>query len=245
MQVIGDLATGVNTGLTYVLNGFLFLLYWLVGFLPGILSLLCGFFLVLSADREVQNRANYRPVREGTYGNVQPVPTGQPVSQGVLGDLRKPHTSQIITIIALVLWMIAQTGMAQPVPWIGTVMWIVGILIILAMPGDRKIDTLWFVKTLIAIYAVLVIGSRLYLAYTAQLSAEQWATVIGTTTEGATTVIANTRGNVTTMIMWALWFVAPLGYFSLLIQKLTVNPVALLNPLAGANDVLKQLRNRN
>lgn len=245
MQFIGELSVLVTNSLIYVLNGFLFVLYWLVGIMPAVLSILCALFLVVSADREVQNRANYRPVREGSYGNVQPVPIGQPISQGILVDLRKPHTSQIITIIALVLWMIAQTGMAQPVPWIGAVMWIAGILIILAMPGDRKIDTLWFVKTLIAIYAVLVIGSRLYLAYTAQLSAEQWATVIGTTTEGATTVIANTRGNVTTMIMWALWFVAPLGYFSLLIQKLTVNPVALLNPLAGANDVLKQLRIRN
>jgi hypothetical protein len=244
MQVIGNLSTVVNTGLTYVLNGFLFLLYWLVGFLPGILSLLCGVFLMLSVDREVQNRANYRPFREGSYGNVQPISTST-TSQGIFGDLRKPHTAQIITLIVLALWMIAQTGMAEPIPWIGAVMWIVGVLVIFAMPGDRKIDTLWFVKSLIAIYAVLVIGSRLYLAYTAQLSAEQWATVIGTTTEGATTVIANTRGNVTTMIMWALWFVAPLGYFSLLIQKLTVNPIALLNPLAGANDVLKQLRNRD
>jgi hypothetical protein len=47
------------------------------------------------------------------------------------------------------------------------------------------------------------------------------------------------------MILWALWFVAPLGYFSLLLQKLFVNPMALINPLAGANDVLKQLRQRN
>ena len=124
-------------------------------------------------------------------------------------------------------------------------MWIAGTIVIFAMPGDMKINMLWFVKTGIAIYAILVIGSRLYLSYTAQLTAEQWAAVIGSTTATATTVISNTRGNVTTMILWALWFVAPLGYFSLLLQKLFVNPMALINPLAGANDVLKQLRQRN
>ena len=57
-------------------------------------------------------------------------------------------------------------------------------------------------------------------------------------------IIANTKGNVTTIILWALWLVAPLGYFSLLVQQLFVNPMNLVSPLAGAQDVLKRIRER-
>jgi hypothetical protein len=244
MEIIGAISSVVTTSMIYVLNGFLFILYGIVDILPTIISISFAAVLVFFVDNEVQNRANYRPNRGGNYGDVIPVDSNHVYSQRVV-DLRRPHTAQILTLIVLVIWIAAQLGMAEPVPWIGATMWIVGTIVIFAMPGDMKINMLWFVKTGIAIYAILVIGSRLYLSYTAQLTAEQWAAVIGSTTATATTVISNTRGNVTTMILWALWFVAPLGYFSLLLQKLFVNPMALINPLAGANDVLKQLRQRN
>jgi hypothetical protein len=244
MEIIGAISSVVTTSMIYVLNGFLFILYWLADILPIITSLCFAAVLVFFVDNEVQNRANFRPNRESSYGDVVPVDSTRVYSQRAV-DLRKPHTAQVLTLIVLGIWIVAQIGMAEPVPWIGAIMWIAGTIVIFAMPGDMKINMLWFVKTGIAIYAILVIGSRLYLSYTAQLTAEQWAAVIGSTTATATTVISNTRGNVTTMILWALWFVAPLGYFSLLLQKLFVNPMALINPLAGANDVLKQLRQRN
>jgi hypothetical protein len=102
---------------------------------------------------------------------------------------------------------------------------------------------LWNVKSGIAIYALAVIGSRLYLAYTAQLSADQWAALIGST-ESAAAVIANTRGNVTTIILWALWLVIPLGYFAMLLQQVLINPVSLVNPLAGAGELIQRYRTR-
>jgi hypothetical protein len=102
---------------------------------------------------------------------------------------------------------------------------------------------LWNVKSGIAIYALAVIGSRLYLAYTAQLSPEQWAALIGSA-QTAATVIASTRGNVTTILLWALWLVVPLGYFSMLAQQVFVNPLSVVSPLAGAQDLLRALRVR-
>jgi len=57
-------------------------------------------------------------------------------------------------------------------------------------------------------------------------------------------VIANTRGNVTTIILWALWLVIPLGYFAMLLQQVLINPMSLVNPLAGASELINRYRTR-
>jgi hypothetical protein len=49
---------------------------------------------------------------------------------------------------------------------------------------------------------------------------------------------------VTTIITWGLWLVIPLGYFSMLVQKLFLNPVSLINPLSSYEDMLILLRDR-
>ena len=154
-----------------------------------------------------------------------------------------PRTAQIWTIVVVVLWLIAQTGMAAPVPWIGASMWLVGTAVLFVMPQHQRYNILWFVKTGLAVYAILVIGSRIYLSYTAQLTGDQWASIIGSA-ESAAKIIANTRGNATTIITWALWLIAPLGFFSLLVQQLFVNPMNLVSPMAGAQEVLKRIRQR-
>jgi hypothetical protein len=147
-----------------------------------------------------------------------------------------------MTAIVLVLWILSQWGMGEPVPWIGTAMWVVGTGILLFL-RTQEFNLLWSIKTGIAIYALAVIGSRLYLAYTAQLSPEQWAALIGST-ESAATVIASTRSNVTTIILWALWLVIPLGYFAMLLQQTLINPASLVNPLAGAAELIERYRMR-
>lgn len=245
MTELAMLSDILTDAMTYVANGGLFLVYLLAGNLPAILSLCSGAFMFLALDSEVQRRAGYRPTRGGPMGQVLPDRRGM-LAQAMDDDhsaTPQPRTAQIMTAIISVLWLIAQTGMAAPVPWIGAAMWLTGLIVLLVMPNHQRFNQLWFVKTGLAIYALLVIASRIYLAYTAQLSPEQWASVIGSA-ESASSVIANTRGNVTTIILWALWLVAPLGYFSLLIQQLFVNPMSLVSPLAGAQDVLKRIRER-
>jgi hypothetical protein len=121
-------------------------------------------------------------------------------------------------------------------------MWLAGTIIVLLVRMQEH-TLLWNVKSGISIYALAVIGSRLYLAYTAQLSADQWAALIGTS-ESAASVIANTRGNVTTIILWALWLVIPLGYFAMLLQQVLINPMSLVNPLAGASELIDRYRTR-
>ena len=220
--VFGDFLAALPT---YLLNGVLATVYWLGESGAALVSILCAGLIIRFVDQRVQSRAAFRPGRSGR--------------EAATPDL---YTAQITTAIILVLWVISQWGMGAPVPWLGAAMWIAGTIILLLVHMQEH-TLLWNMKSGIAIYSLAVIGSRLYLAYTAQLSADQWAALIGTS-ESASAVIANTRGNVTTIILWALWLVIPLGYFAMLLQQVLINPMSLVNPLAGASELIDRYRTR-
>lgn len=210
---------------TYLLNGILVTLYWLVDSAPALLSIACGIAIMRFVDREVQNRAMFRPARDGR--------------EVALPD---PHTAQTLTGIVLALWLVSQWRMGAPVPWIGAAMWLFGVVVLLAT-HHQHLTTLWNIKSGIAIYALAVLGSRLYLSYTSALSADQWAALIGSA-DSAALVLSNTRGNVTTIILWALWLIIPLGYFAMLLQQLLLNPISLSAPLAAAHELIERYRIR-
>ena len=220
--VFGDFLAALPT---YLLNGVLATVYWLGESGAALVSIFCAGLIIRFVDQRVQSRAAFRPGRSGR--------------EAATPDL---YTAQITTAIILVMWVISQWGMGAPVPWLGAAMWLTGTIIVLLVHMQEH-TLLWNMKSGIAIYSLAVIGSRLYLAYTAQLSADQWAALIGTS-ESAATVIANTRGNVTTIILWALWLVIPLGYFAMLLQQVLINPMSLVNPLAGASELINRYRTR-
>ena len=220
--VFGDFLAALPT---YLLNGVLATVYWLGESGAALVSILCAGLIIRFVDQRVQSRAAFRPGRSGR--------------EAATPDL---YTAQITTAIILAMWVISQWGMGAPVPWLGAAMWLTGTIIVLLVHMQEH-TLLWNMKSGIAIYSLAVIGSRLYLAYTAQLSAEQWAALIGTS-ESAAAVIANTRGNVTTIILWALWLVIPLGYFAMLLQQVLINPMSLVNPLAGASELINRYRTR-
>jgi hypothetical protein len=220
--VFGDFLSALPT---YLLNGVLATVYWLGESGAALVSILCAGLIIRFVDQRVQSRAAFRPGRSGR--------------EAATPDL---YTAQITTAIILVMWVISQWGMGAPVPWLGAAMWLIGTIIVLLVHMQEH-TLLWNMKSGIAIYSLAVIGSRLYLAYTAQLSAEQWAALIGTS-ESAAAVIANTRGNVTTITLWALWLVIPLGYFAMLLQQVLINPMSLVNPLAGASELINRYRTR-
>ena len=220
--VFGDFLAALPT---YLLNGVLATVYWLGESGAALVSILCAGLIIRFVDQRVQSRAAFRSGRSGR--------------EAATLDL---YTAQITTAIILVLWVISQWGMGAPVPWLGATMWIAGTIILLLVHMQEH-TLLWNMKSGIAIYSLAVIGSRLYLAYTAQLSADQWAALIGTS-ESASAVIASTRGNVTTVILWALWLVIPLGYFAMLLQQVLINPMSLVNPLAGASELISRYRTR-
>ena len=220
--VFGDFLVALPT---YLLNGVLATVYWIGESGAALVSILCAVLIIRFVDQRVQSRAAFRPGRSGR--------------EAATPDL---YTAQITTAIILVMWVISQWGMGAPVPWLGAAMWLTGTIIVLLVHMQEH-TLLWNMKSGIAIYSLAVIGSRLYLAYTAQLSADQWAALIGTS-ESAAAVIANTRGNVTTIILWALWLVIPLGYFAMLLQQVLINPMSLVNPLAGASELINRYRTR-
>lgn len=214
----------------YLANGLLVIGYWLADHAAAIFSVGCAILMALLPDAEIQNRAAFRPRRNDRGSEEKPFPGA-------------PRTAQAMTVIILLVWFIAQRDMAPPVPWIGAAMWIAGLAAVLALTAQR-FNLLWYVKAGIAVYALAVIGSRIYLATTSYLTPEQWAALVGSR-ESAATIIANTRSSVTTILLWALWLVVPLGYFSMLVQQIFINPMSIVNPLAGAQDVLRALRVRN
>ncbi len=220
--VFGDFLAALPT---YLLNGVLATVYWLGESGAALVSIFCAGLIIRFVDHRVQSRAAFRPGRGGR--------------EAATPDL---YTAQITTAIILVMWVISQWGMGAPVPWLGAAMWLTGTIIVLLVHMQEH-TLLWNMKSGIAIYSLAVLGSRLYLAYTAQLSADQWAALIGTS-ESAAAVIANTRGNVTTIILWALWLVIPLGYFAMLLQQVLINPMSLVNPLAGASELINRYRTR-
>ena len=210
---------------TYFLNGFLATVYWIAESGAAWLSILCVVLIICFVDRRIQERANFRPGRNGREAGTEQV-----------------YTAQITTGITGMIWVISQWGMGAPVPWLGAAMWISGTILLLLVHLQEN-TLLWNVKSGILIYALAVLGSRLYLAYTANLTAEQWSALIGSA-KSASQVITNTRGNVTTIILWALWLVIPLGYFVMLFQQVLINPLSLTNPLTGANELIRRYRNR-
>jgi hypothetical protein len=209
----------------YGINGLLWLLYGLAGSMAALVSAGAAAVMGLVVDQAVQQLSGSRPLRQGR-GESQPI----------------ARTAQILTTGVLTLWLGAQWGMGAPVPWIGAAMWLFGLGAVLVSPAQR-FNLLWFVKSGVAVYALAVIGSRLYLNMTQNVSPEAWASMVGTA-QTAVNVVSNTRGNVTTVIIWALWLVIPLGYFSMLVQKLFLNPVSLINPLSSYADMLAMLRDR-
>ncbi len=209
----------------YAINGLFWLLYQVASILPALVCAGVAGLMALVVDDAVQKMAATRPLRDGR-GGVQ----------------TSPKTSQILTGIVLALWLVAQWGMGAPVPWIGVVMWIAGLLAILSVPAQR-FTLLNGVKAGIVTYALAVMISRIYLAYTTRISPEEWAALLGSA-ETAAQVIASTRANTTTIAIWALWLVVPLGYFSMLAQQAFLNPVSLTNPFATYEQMLISLRDR-
>lgn len=223
---IFDLINSVITNAPmYFLNGLLVVLYAAIGALPAIVSIVSAGGVMLTADAEVQGLATSRALRPGR------------------GEMRiNGNTAQILTGITLALWLAAQFGMGAPVPWIGAAMWISGFIAISVSPTQR-FSMLNLVRVGIITYALTVGAGRIYLVYTAQVTPEQWAALVGSA-ETAANIVANTQGNMTTIVSWALWLVVPLGYFTMLVQQVFMNPVSLSNPMATAQDTLRSLRSR-
>ncbi len=214
----------------YLANGLLILLYAILGNFAAIISAGCAGLIGWRFDRPARQAAGFVPQRmNGMAGGTLPE--------------RAAPLGLIMTGSAFGLWLLAQALIREPVAWIGAGMWALGLVAVMLSEGHQRDNSLWFIKSGVILYSLAVIASRIYLNYTAQLSPEQWAGLLGST-DTAAAVIANTRSNVTTIVLWAVWLVIPLGYFSMLIQQLLVMPRSLLTPHGDVRRTMRDTLSR-
>ena len=211
----------------YALNGGLFSLYQLWWNLDKLVTLGAVALVVLYFDPEVQHKATFTPRRYGREGSATE---------------QTSRIAQAMTVATAVLWFAAACATEPPIPVIGTTMWLAMIAGLLIMPQERE-AILWRCKSTILIYALAALGFRLYLWQVSALSPEDWARIVGSTGE-AQAIIEQNRGMFATVASWFLWFLAPLGYLSLLVQRFTVNPMAMVSPLRSAAEVIRDIRTR-
>ena len=121
-------------------------------------------------------------------------------------------------------------------------MWAGSLLGLLIMPQQRW-SLLWTTKAYLILYSLAVLGFRLYLWHTTQLPPEQLAAVFGSSAS-ASRLLAQNAGAVASVGTWVLWVIMPAGFFGLLLQNWLAQPMALIGPLQGAQEVLTILRTR-
>ena len=213
--------------LTYLANGLLVLGYFVAERLAYLIALSTAMIVVGTFDRLVQNQAVYAPSR---------------YESGAVRPTRVPRTAQAITGLAIGLWLAATWSFQSLVPAIGAAMWVASLGALLVMPQQRW-SLLWSTKAYLILYSVAVIGFRLYLWQSAQVSPQAMAEGFGGS-EPAARVLAQNTGTFAAIGSWLLWAILPAGYFALLLQNWLAQPMSVVGPLQGAQDVLATLRTR-
>jgi hypothetical protein len=208
----------IESILIYEANGGLLILYWLWGAAPLLISLASAALCLVYFDRELYRKT------------------------ALAGGRGTPMVPQWTTAVAIALWLVASLLYSSPVPQIGALMWL-GLLVALLMAPHERPGVMWRSKTYIISYSLLLLAFRFYLWQVDQMTATGWAALLGSTGTAEQAVLQN-RSMITTVGLWLLWAVVPLGYFSLLFQRLTVTPMSLVSPLRSASEIIRDLRTR-
>lgn len=93
----------------------------------------------------------------------------------------------------------------------------------------------WRVSGGIALYALAALGFAGYAAYTSRLDTGAWSAVVASGEAAA--VVEQGRAFLSTIAVWGLWVILPLGYLALLIQGVFVHPPTLATPAAMIHSV--------
>ena len=210
----------------WLANGFLCILYWLAGHVAEALALLFGLVIAFGFDPSIQSRASERP-RRYERGGVQ---TAAP-------------TATYFTLGILALWLVVSVISKYPIPVIGAVLWFTGLISILAV-AEERFNQLWWVKTGILVYAVLVLLLRFGLQALQVTNPADWANVIGSSAD-AQAVLEHTRSNIAMIGMLFVLVLYPVGYAAMLMNRFIRNPKPLYNLWSEAGEVLKRLRTRS
>ncbi len=207
------------------LNGLLYVLYWLVGHACEFLSILAASVILFGIDPVIQERAVDRP-RRYERGKVH---TAQP-------------SGQYFTLFVLVVWLAVSASSQFPVSLIGTVLWLVGLVAILAV-SEERLNQLWWTKAGILIYSLLVVALKLSLAALQAVNPVSWAGMIGSSAD-AQVVLAGTRNNLAMIGILIVFVLYPLGFAMTLLNRFFRNPKGLYNLFRESGDVIRRMRTR-
>ncbi len=160
----------------------------------------------------------------------------------------------LLVLIPPAAWLVA-TGPPEHRPWVasaGALALLAGALVpppvplILAMMawaglGAVRLDRFspkalrWRVSGGIALYALAALGFAGYAAYTSRLDPRAWSAVVAG--GEAASVVEQGRAFLSTIAVWGLWVILPLGYLALLLQGVFVHPPTLATPAAMIHSV--------
>lgn len=212
---------------TYLANGFLASIYFLLESLPQLVAIAMAVLIALTFDRIIQLQAVYAPQR---------------YKEGAVTPTKMPRTAQAITLVAITLWLLATYSFRAVVPVIGAVMWSASFLALLIMPQQRW-PLLWSTKAYLIVYSLVVIALRVYLWYSSRISPAALAEVFNGTASSSS-ILAQSQGNLSIWMALILWGALPAGFLWLLIQNWMVQPMSIVGPFQGVEDVLITLRTR-
>jgi hypothetical protein len=210
----------------WLLNGLVSVLYWLAGHIAEALALLFSLVIAFGFDPSIQSRASERPRRYERGGVQTAAPTATYFTLGILS-----------------LWLVVSVISKYPIPAIGAAMWLTGLISILAV-AEERFNQLWWVKTGILVYAVLVLLLRFGLQALQVTNPADWANVLGSSAD-AQAVLDHTRSNIAMIGMLFVLVLYPIGYAAMLLNRFIRNPKPLYNLWAEAGEVLKRLRTRS
>ncbi len=209
----------------WLINGLLVTLYWLVGHLADLISLLVVLLIGLGIAPVLQRRAVVRPRR---YGRGEAV-TGRP-------------TATLYTLAAGAVWLIASLMSKPPIPVIGMFMWLTALAAVLLV-SEERMNVLWWANTGMGVYAMAALLFRGGMALLGSVSPAAWAATVGSA-QDAQIILETTRANIATIGMVAVFVLYPLGYAAMLFNRFLRNPKPLYNTFMEAGEVLARMRSR-
>lgn len=217
------MSTELADALVIWANGWLAAAYWTWDSAALLLTMGIALLIMLRYDREVRQTAGERSRR---YGRGELIVASR--------------RSMYETLAVLVLWSLAASVMAPPIPVIGLLMWLAFLIALRLIPQERE-QILFRQRVMIGVYALGLLAFRVATAYA--FDAVQLSTMLGGDADTAG-LFASVRGSIMPYLILVLWVMYPLGYFSVIAQRFAVNRGSLTRPGKTVADTLQDLRTR-
>ncbi|MGC8946006.1 MAG: hypothetical protein ACP5N6_07595 [Anaerolineae bacterium] len=152
-----------------------------------------------------------------------------------------PTAQRVFTVVVLLVSVLAAMAVPPPVPAILATMWLFPAVVqVLDPAGGRALS--WRARSGILLYAGAGVLYTIYTRLVAGVAPEAWSALAGGVEE-ARAVMAQSRAYITTMANIALWFVMPVGYFSLMVQAALQHPFPR-SPFMSVAERIRLIRTR-